>query len=58
MKKRLSFIAGDETCLHPVRSDSVEQVAHAFKRLGLEADWIVEAVGMGPAATDNQGRKS
>ena len=53
---RSILIPGDETCLHLVQADSVEQVAQAFKQVGLEADRIVEAVGMGPAAADNQGR--
>jgi hypothetical protein len=55
---RSILIPGDETCLHLVQADSIEQVADAFKRVGLEADRIVEAVGIGPAAADNQGRKS
>jgi hypothetical protein len=55
---RSIVIPGDETCLHLVEADSIEQVAHAFKQIGLNADRIVEAVGVGPAATDNQGRKS
>ena len=55
---RSILIPGDETCLHLVEAGSAGQVAEAFKRVGLEADRIVEAVGMGPAAADNQGRKS
>ena len=54
---RSILIPGDETCLHPVEADSVERVAEAFERVGLEADRIVEAVGLqGPAAVDNQRR--
>jgi hypothetical protein len=53
---RSILIPGDETCLHLVQADSVEQVAQAFKQVGLKADRIVEAVGIGPAAADNQGR--
>ena len=56
--RRSILIPGDETCLHLVEAASVEQVAAAFKHVGLEADRIVEAVGIGPAAADNQGRKS
>ena len=55
---RSIVIPGDETCLHLVEADSAEQVADAFRQVGLEADRIVEAVGIGPAAADNQGRKS
>jgi uncharacterized protein DUF4242 len=54
---RSILIAGDETCLHLVEADSAERVAEAFERIGLEADRIVEAVGLkAPAAVDNQGR--
>ena len=42
---RSILIPGDETCLHLVQADSVEQVAEAFEQVGLEADRIVEAVG-------------
>jgi hypothetical protein len=56
---RSILIPGDETCLHLVEADSVERVAEAFERAGLDADRIVEAVGLqGPAAVDNQRRKS
>ena len=56
---RSILIPGDETCLHLVEADSVERVAEAFERAGLEADRIVEAVGLqGPAAVDDQRRKS
>jgi hypothetical protein len=56
---RSILIPGDETCLHLVEADSVERVAEAFERAGMEADRIVEAVGLqGPAAVDNQRRKS
>lgn len=56
---RSILIPGDETCLHLVEADSVERVAEAFERAGLEADRIVEAVGLqAPAPVDNQRRKS
>jgi hypothetical protein len=55
---RSILIPGDETCLYLVEADSAEQVAQAFKQIGLEADRIVEAVGIGPAAVKHQGRKS
>jgi hypothetical protein len=56
---RSILIPGDETCLHLVEADSVERVAEALERAGLDADRIVEAVGLqGPAAVDNQRRKS
>jgi len=52
---RSILIPGDETCLHLVEADSVEQIAEAFRQAGLKADRIVEAVGLqAPAATDNQ----
>jgi hypothetical protein len=51
-------IPGDETCLHLVEADSVEEVAEAFEQAGLKADRIVEAVGLqAPTALDNQRRK-
>jgi hypothetical protein len=56
---RSILIPGDETCLHLVEAASAEQVAEAFELVGLEADRIVEAVGLrASAAVDNQGRKS
>jgi hypothetical protein len=56
---RSILIPGDETCLHLVEADSVEQVAEAFEQAGLAADRIVEAVGLqAPAAIDNQRRRS
>ena len=56
---RSILIPGDETCLHLVEAASAEQVAEAFEELGLEADRIVEAVGLQrPGAADNQRRKS
>ena len=55
---RSILIPGDETCLHLVEADSVEQVAEAFEQAGLKADRIVEAVGLqAPTALDNQRRK-
>ena len=55
---RSILIPGDETCLHLVESDSLEQVADAFEQAGLKADRIVEAVGLqAPTALDNQRRK-
>ena len=55
---RSILIPGDETCLHLVEADSVEQVAEAFEQVGLDADRIVEAVGLqAPAAGNNQRRK-
>jgi hypothetical protein len=56
---RSILIPGDQTCLHLVVADSVEQVTEAFEHLGLDADRIVEAVGLqAPAAVNNQRRKS
>jgi len=56
---RSIVIPEDETCLHLVEADSVEQVAEAFEQVGLQADRIVEAVGLrGPVTDDNQRRKS
>lgn len=56
---RSILIPGDATCLHLVEADSVEQVAEAFEQIGLQADRIVEALGVqGPVAADNQRRKS
>jgi len=56
---RSILIRGDETCLHLVAADSAEQVAAAFHQLGLEADRIVEAVGLQPTpAVDNEERKA
>ena len=55
---RSILIPGDETCLHLVEADSVERVAEAFARAGLEADRIVEAVGLQGPAADNERRKS
>jgi hypothetical protein len=50
---RSILIPGDETCLHLVEADSAKQVAEAFKQAGLEADRIVEAVGLpAPAPAD------
>lgn len=43
---RSIVIPGDETCLHLVLADSIEQVARAFEQAGLQADRIVEAVGL------------
>jgi hypothetical protein len=55
---RSILIPGDETSLHLVEADSVEEVAEAFQQAGLEADRIVEAVGLqAPALLDNQRRK-
>lgn len=55
---RSILIPGDETCLHLVEAASVEQVAEAFEQVGLDADRIVEAVGLqGTVAVDNQRRK-
>ena len=55
---RSILIPGDETCLHLVEADSVEQVAEAFRQAGLEADRIVEALGVqAPALLDNRRRK-
>ena len=54
---RSILIPGDETCLHLVEADSVEQVAEAFEQAGLNADRIVEAVGLqAPTALVNQRR--
>ena len=55
---RSILIPGDETCLHLVEADSVEQVAEAFEQIGLQADRIVEAVGLqAPTTVDKQGGK-
>jgi hypothetical protein len=40
---RSIVIPGDETCLHLVCADSIEQVAEALRAVGLQADRIVEA---------------
>jgi hypothetical protein len=56
---RSILIPGDETCLHLVEAASAEQVAKAFEQVGLQADRIVEALGVqASAADDHQGRKS
>jgi hypothetical protein len=56
---RSILIPGDQTCLHLVAADSAREVAEAFDRAGLEADRIVEAIGLqAPTAIDNQGRKT
>ena len=53
------LIPGDQTCLHLVEADSAEHVADAFDQVGLQADRIVEAVGLqAPTALDNQRRKA
>ena len=55
---RSILIPGDETCLHLVEAESVEQVAEAFEQAGQAADRIVEAVGLqAPALLDNRRRK-
>jgi hypothetical protein len=43
---RSILIPGDETSLHLVEADSAEEVTEAFAQVGLEADRIVEAVGL------------
>jgi uncharacterized protein DUF4242 len=54
---RSIVIPGDETCLHLVRADSIEQVATAFEQAGLHADRIVEAIGLqAPPAVDDHGQ--
>ena len=56
---RSIVVPDDETCLHLVEADSIERVAEAFEQVGLQADRIVEAVGLQrPVAADNQGRKT
>ena len=56
---RSILIPGDQTCLHLVEADSAEHVADAFDQVGLQADRIVEAVGLqAPAAIHNQRRKA
>jgi hypothetical protein len=53
---RSILIPGDETCLHLVAADSAAVVAEAFDRIGLQADRIVEAVGLqAPTAVDTEG---
>ena len=55
---RSILIPGDETCLHLVEADSIDQVAEVFRQAGLDADRIVEAVGrQAPALLDNRRRK-
>jgi hypothetical protein len=54
---RSIVIPGDETCLHLVLADCVEQVAKACAQAGLQPDRIVEAIGMQAATpTDNPNR--
>jgi hypothetical protein len=56
---RSILIPGDETCLHLVEAASPEHVGAAFERVGLQADRIVEAVGLqAGTAIDNQRRKT
>jgi hypothetical protein len=56
---RSILIPGDETCLHLVEADSATQVADAFDRIGLQADRIVEAIGLqAPMANDKEGGKT
>ena len=56
---RSILIPGDETCLHLVEADSAAQVAEAFDRIGLQADRIVEAVGLqAPTTVDKEGGKT
>jgi hypothetical protein len=56
---RSIVIPGDQTCLHLVEADSTVEVAEAFERAGLQADRIVEAVGLqAPTAIDKKGRKT
>jgi|tagenome__1003787_1003787.scaffolds.fasta_scaffold20166889_2 hypothetical protein len=43
---RSIVIPGDETCLHLVLADSIEDVAAAFELIGLDPDRIVDAVGL------------
>jgi hypothetical protein len=50
---RSILIPGDETCLHLVEAASAEQVAEAFEQVGLQADRIVEALGLQASATDD-----
>jgi len=55
---RSILIPGDETCLHLIEADSIEQAAEAFEQAGLEADRIVEAVDLRvPPLLDNRRRK-
>jgi hypothetical protein len=55
---RSILIPGDETSLHLVEADSGEQVREAFAQIGLEADRIVEAVGLqAPAARVPRGQR-
>ena len=51
---RSILIPGDETCLHLVLADSAEQVANAIEQLGLQADRIVEAIGLPVAVNVNE----
>jgi hypothetical protein len=52
---RSILIPGDETCLHLVVADSIERVARALEQAGLQADRIVEAIGLpARAVVDNQ----
>ena len=50
---RSILIPGDETCLHLVEAASAEQVAEAFEQVGLQADRIVEALGLQASATED-----
>ena len=53
---RSIVIPGDQTCLHLVEADSAAQVAEAFDRAGLQADRIVEAVGLQAPTTNDTER--
>jgi hypothetical protein len=56
---RSIVIPGDQTCLHLVEADSAAQVAEAFDRAGLQADRIVEAVGLqAPTANEKERGKA
>jgi len=54
---RSILIPGDESYVYLIEADSVEQVADAFKHVGLDANRIVETVGA-ESSTEATGQAS
>lgn len=50
---RSIVIPDDQTCLHLVLAESVEDVESAFARVGLPTDRVVDAVGLPALTADN-----